>query len=100
MDFDMLLVSSGPQAGQSLQVQVLRDGAPLAGFAVELRSERFRAGFWRRTDEEGRISFVPPLPGYWIARGVDLRLSGERPDTFDSRFITLAFEVRPRTAAP
>jgi hypothetical protein len=100
MDFDMLLASFGPQVGQPLQIQVLRDGAPLAGFAVELRSERSRAGFWRRTDGEGRISFAPPLPGYWIARGVDLRQSSERPDTFDSRFITLAFEVKARTAAP
>ena len=100
MDFDMLLSSSGPQVGQPLQIQVLRDGAPLADFAVELRSERTRAGFWRRTDGEGRLSFQPPLPGRWIARGVDLRLSTGRTDEFDSRFITLAFEVKPRTAAP
>jgi hypothetical protein len=100
MDFDMLLSSPGPQVGQPLQIQVLRDGAPLADFAVELRSERTRAGFWRRTDSEGRLSFQPPLPGRWIARGVDLRLSTERPDAFDSRFITLAFDVKPRTAAP
>jgi hypothetical protein len=100
MDFDMLLTSPGPQVGQPLQIQVLRDGAPLADFAVELRSDRTRAGFCRRTDSDGRFSFQPPLPGRWIARAVDLRLSTEKPDTFDSRFITLAFDVQPRKAAP
>lgn len=100
MDFDMRLTSSGPQVGQPLQIQVLRDGVPLPDLAVELRSERTRFGLWRRTDADGRLSFQPPLPGHWIARAVDLRLSTERPDTFDSRFITLAFEVKPRTAAP
>lgn len=102
MDFDALLQTQGPppQVGQPLSLQVLRDGQPLAGFNVELRSDRTRSGLWRRTDDQGRVDFTPPLPGRWILRGVDLRLSAARPDSFDSRFLTLAFEVQPRTAAP
>jgi hypothetical protein len=34
-----------------------------------------------------------PLPGRWLLRGTELRLSQERPDTWDSRFVTLAFDV-------
>jgi hypothetical protein len=102
MDFDVLLDSHGqaPQVGRPLSQQVLRDSQALPGFNVELRSERTRFGIWRRTDAQGRVEFAPPLPGRWILRGVDLRLSSECPDSFDSRFVTLAFQVRPRTAAP
>lgn len=102
MDMDVLLDSRGqlPRVGQPLAFQVLRDGAPLADFAVELRSDSTRVGFWRRTDAEGRVQFQPPLPGRWILRAVDLRLSTTRPDTFDSRFITLAFTVATKTSAP
>jgi hypothetical protein len=103
MDMDVLLDSAqAPRVGQPIGFQVLRDGLPLADFAVELRSDRTPFGLWRRTDAEGRVQFQPPLAGQWILRGVDLRLSEDRPDTFDSRFVTLAFTVAPkaRTAAP
>jgi len=100
MDFDMLLTSPCPQVGQPLQIQVLRDGVPLADFAVELRSERTRAGFWRRTDAEGRLGFQPPLPGRWIARGVDLRLSTERQDEFDSLLERQHLEVESPLGEP
>lgn len=81
--------------GREKVFQVLRDGRPLPDFAVELRSDRSRFGIWRRTDADGRLRFTPPFAGQWLLRGVDLRVVD---DHFDSRFITLAFEVR--TAAP
>ena len=99
MGMDALL-ESGLQTvhvGDPLVFQVLRDGVPLPGFAVELRSDRSGFGIWRQTDAEGRVRIAAPLAGRWVLRGTDLRLSDSRPDTWESRFINLAFEV---VAAP
>ena len=92
--------ASARRVGDNLVFQVLRDGQPLADFAIELRSATVRFGRWGRTDAEGRIEFKAPLPGRWLLRGVDLRVAATDPDAWDSRFVTLAFEVQPRTAAP
>ncbi len=95
MGMDVLL-ESGLQPirpGDALVFQVLRDGAPLPDFAVELRSDRHRVGIWRKTDAQGRVRIVAPLAGQWVLRGTDLRLSDTEPDTWESRFVTLAFEV-------
>lgn len=95
MAMDVLLES--PQrplaSGQALQFRVLRDGQPLPDFAVELRSALSPLGVWRKTDAQGRVDFVAPLPGRWVVRGVDLRLSATEPDRWESRFVTLAFDV-------
>jgi hypothetical protein len=88
LGFDALLESTGPHV-----FRVLRDGQPLPDFAVELRHERARVGVWMRTDAQGRLSFTPTLAGNWLLRGIDLRVSATRPDTWDSRFVTLAFSV-------
>lgn len=89
MGLDVLLESTAPH-----RFRVLRDGQPLAGFAVELRHERSPVGVWRRTDAEGRLVFMPPLPGAWLLRGIDLRVSDDDPTRWDSRFVTLAFDVQ------
>ena len=81
------------QVGDALEFQLLRDGAPLAGQAVEFRSNLSRFGFWRRTDAEGRVRFTPPQPARWLLRGVDLRLADGDPDRWQSRFLTLIFDV-------
>lgn len=96
MAMDVLMRADGgaPIAvDQALGFQVLRDGAPLAGLAVEFRSERSTLGIWRRTDAQGRVEFAPPLPGRWVLRGTDLRLAAGDSDRWESRFVTLAFEV-------
>jgi hypothetical protein len=80
--------------GQLLEFQVLRDGRPLAGFAVELVSERSALGVWRETDGQGLLRHRLPFGGRWLLRGTDLRLSTERPGSWDSRFVTLAIEAR------
>ena len=82
--------------GDTLTVQVLRDGQPLAGLAVELRSQVSPIGIWRRSDAQGRLQVpVPALrPGPWLLRAIDLRVATNDPDRWDSRFITLAFEVQ------
>ena len=95
MAMDVLL-QSGVQTlrvGDALQFQVLRDGQPLAGLAVELHSDQSPLGFWKQTNAQGRVSFVAPLAGQWVLRGTDLRLSTTEPDMWESRFVTLAFEV-------
>lgn len=96
MGMDVLL-ESGLQAlrpNDPLQFVVLRDGQPLPDLPVELRSDLSPIGIWKKTDAQGRLSFQPPLAGHWILRGTDLRLSTSVPDTWESRFVTLAFEVR------
>lgn len=72
--------------------QVLRDGRPLPGFNVEFRHERARFGVWRTTGEDGTVDFATSLPGRWVLRGIDLRLADDQ--VFDSRFVTLAFDVQ------
>ncbi|KPF58654.1 hypothetical protein D621_05125 [beta proteobacterium AAP51] len=84
------------RAGDTLRAQLLRDGQPLAGLPLELRSDLSPLGIWRQTDAEGRISVPVPLAANWLLRGVDLRPAEGRPDAWDSRFITLAFEALPR----
>ncbi len=85
--------------GDTLDVQVLRDGQPLAGLAVELRSQVSPIGVWRRSDAQGRVQMpVPKLrAGPWMLRAIDLRVAPNDPDSWDSRFITLAFEVQDAT---
>jgi len=100
MAMDVLLESPQRplQPGQTLQFRVLRDGQPLPDLAMEMRSERSPLGLWRKTDAQGRVSFVAPLAGRWVLRGTDLRLSDTEPDLWVSRFVTLAFEVAPPSA--
>lgn len=82
---------------------VLREGKPLPGFAVELRSDtKPLLGTWHRTDDLGQLR-VPELPaGRWLLRGIDLRLSSTQADRWESWFLTLAFDggVAAAAAAP
>lgn len=91
MAIDAKLETASPRQGQPVVLRVLRDGQPLADFPVELRNGTLPVGLWRRTDAQGRVH-QPTLPaGRWLLRGIDLRLQPD--DTWDSRFVTLAFEV-------
>jgi hypothetical protein len=94
MAMDVLLASAGAVGvDRPLSFQVLRDGQPLPDFPVELQNAVSGLGIWRRTDAQGRIAFSPPLAGRWILRGTDLRLSDTQRDYWESRFVTLAFDV-------
>ncbi len=84
------------QAGDTLHFRVLHNGQPLAGQPIELRGDRLPFGIWRTTDAEGRASVTAPSAGQWILRGVDLRASPDKPDTWVSRFVTLSFQVAPK----
>jgi hypothetical protein len=81
------------RAGDTLRFQLLRDGKPLAGLPLELRSDLSPIGLWRTTDAEGRVELAVPLAGRWLLRGTDVRPSTQNPDRWESRFVTLAFEV-------
>lgn len=86
---------AGPLAvGSEATFQVLREGRPLADFNVELVNERSPVGLWHRTDAEGRLRARLPLPGRWLLRGTDLRLSPSDPTRWESQFITYAFEIK------
>lgn len=100
MDAVPLGEPAGWRRGDTGSFQLLRDGQPLAGLAVEFRHERAPMGFWRITDAQGRVQTRLPLAGRWVLRGTDLRLSSERPGTWDSRFVTLAFEVADSAVQP
>lgn len=110
LGMDLVVEHNGAvQAGNVITVRVLRDGAPLAGQAVELRGEVLPLGIWRRSGAQGRLQVTVPTAGHWLLRAIDLRLSPTSPDLWESRFATLAFEVRaasspapapPATPAP
>lgn len=95
LDLEIVLPGEQPiTVGHQLEFQVLRDGKPLAGFPVELVSERSPLGVWRETDEQGKLRHKLPFAGRWLLRGTDLRPAVARPDTWESRFVTLAVEAR------
>lgn len=86
------------RVGDTLQVQVLFDGKPLAGQMMELRSDLSPLGIWRQSDEQGRVSFPLALAARWLLRGINLRASPTDAKRWESDFITVALEVMP--AAP
>lgn len=96
MAMDVLLESGGAaiRPGDALVFRLLRDGQPLAGLSLELRGERDAS--WHKTDAQGRLRLPAPTPGRWVLRGTELRLSDGDRDRWESRFVTLAFEVRAR----
>ena len=86
--------------GGVLTFTVLRDGQPVPGLAVELRSALPAAGTWHQTDDQGQLR-VPALPaGRWLLRAIDLRPSGSQADQWESRFLTLAFDGGAEPAEP
>jgi hypothetical protein len=90
---DVLRETPAPKAGAEAMFQVLREGKPLADFNVELVNERSPIGLWHRTDAEGRVRARLPLPGRWLLRGTDLRVSERDATKWESQFITYAFDV-------
>lgn len=99
LDLEIVVLGDAPIAvGQPLEFQVLREGRPLAGFPVELVSERSPLGIWRETDSEGRLRHALPFGGRWLLRGTDLRLAPQG-DRWSSLFVTLAIEAPAAGAA-
>lgn len=95
MDVQLIAPRRPLRRGDEASFVVLRDGLPLPELAVELRSDLSPIGLWRKTDAQGRVTIKLPLAGRWLLRGTDLRPSSSRSDEWDSRFVTLAFDVAP-----
>lgn len=95
LDLEIVVLGDRPITARApVEFQVLRDGQPLAGFPVELVSARHPLGIWRVTDANGLLRHSVPFAGRWLLRGTDLRLSVQRQDAWESRFVTLVFEAR------
>jgi len=93
LGMDIVIDSGSAVAGRTIAARVLRDGQPVAGLPVELRSEDSALGIWRRTDDAGRLQVPAPAAGRWLLRATDLRPAADDPDRWESRFATLAFDI-------
>lgn len=83
------------RVGDTLQLQVLREGQPLPGQMMELRSDLSPLGIWRQSDAQGRISFPLPLAARWLLRGINIRPAPADPQRWESDFLTVVLEVLP-----
>jgi uncharacterized GH25 family protein len=81
-------------ARMELPIRVLRNGAPLPGFAVGLVRQGESQGILQTTDAQGRIAFKVDRPGLWLLRATDLRKSARQDADWESDFATMTFEVR------
>jgi hypothetical protein len=96
LDVIRLAPDAAPKVNDSASFQILRDGQPFADFPVELVNEASPLGLWTRTDKDGRIAIKLPLPGRWLLRGTDLRLSPADATRWESKFIAYSFDVVAR----
>ena len=88
------------RVGDTVRAQLLRDGRPVPGFALELRRAQETVGSWQTTDAEGRVTLSLPAADRWLIRGIDIRLSPSEPDAWETRFVSLAFGVTNEAARP
>lgn len=82
-----------PRTGADFVLQVLLDGRPLPGQAVELVSERNPLGVWRRSDAQGRLQYPIPFAGRWLLRATHLVPPAGGDKRWRSQFATLAIQV-------
>ena len=94
MPLEIVVLGDAPlRVGELADFQVLSQGEPVAGLAVELVSERSKLGVWARSDVQGRWQHRLPFGGAWLLRATLLEPDGER---WRSRFVTLTFDVAAR----
>jgi uncharacterized GH25 family protein len=93
LPLEIVVLGDAPlRAGQAAAFQVLAQGTPVAGLAVELRSERSPIGIWSQSDAEGRLRFTPPFGGEWLLRATLLE-ADTASSSWHSRFVTLVFRA-------
>jgi uncharacterized GH25 family protein len=80
--------------GDELPVRLLRDGAPLASFAVGLVHQGDAHGVLKTTDDQGRATFPIGQAGRWLLRATEVRRSTKPEADWESDFTTMTFEVR------
>jgi hypothetical protein len=93
LDVVRLAPAAAPKVNDTVNFQLLRDGQPFADFPVELVNQASSLGLWTRTDKDGRASVRLTLPGRWLLRGTDLRISPADPSRWESKFIAYSFDV-------
>ena len=64
-----------------MRAQLLRDGRPLVGLPVELRSDLSPIDFWRTTYADSRLQLPVPPPARWLLRVTDLQPAADKPDS-------------------
>jgi uncharacterized GH25 family protein len=80
--------------GDTITVRLLKNGRPLAGCSVGAVCERRSApATMKRTDAQGRVSFVLKASGRWLIRCTELRPSQQPDMDFESDFTTATFFV-------
>lgn len=81
------------RVGDVLSVRVLKDGVPVAGFALGFVA----AGEIREhvifTDSEGRAQATLDAPGAWLIHGTDLRHVVSDELEWESDFVTMTIDV-------
>jgi uncharacterized GH25 family protein len=81
------------RVGDEFPVRVLRNGTPLADFALNAVSAGESKGETRKTDADGRVAFTLKKAGRWLLRGTDIRKASGGDADWESDFATLTIEV-------
>ncbi len=81
-------------AGDALGILVLRNGQPLADFAVGAIREGVDTAVFSRTDAKGRAHVALKLAGKWLLNGTLIRRSSDPKHTWESDFTTITVRVR------
>jgi uncharacterized GH25 family protein len=84
------------KVGDDFPVRVLKDGKAFGGFSLNAVSAGQTKGETRKTDAEGRAKFRVGTAGRWLLRGTDIRKSTQPETDWESDFVTLTFEVKPK----
>ncbi len=82
--------------GEDFAVRVLKNGKPYADFALNALAAGEKKGETRRTDANGRIVFRLHKATTWLLRGTDLRKSTRDDADWESDFVTLTFQAKPK----
>lgn len=84
------------KAGNTMTVQVFKNGAPLAGFVLGCERENdSKHEVLKTTDAQGKTTFTLSKSGKWLLHGTELRPSSKPNLEYESDFTTLTVEVRP-----
>ena len=84
------------QVGQSLTVQLLAEGKPVADAAVTAASSVEGPAVKGRTDANGLVTFKIDREGAWLIKTVHMAKSAQPDADWESYWVTLVFH----TAAP
>lgn len=79
------------KVGDTLTIKVIRGGEELEGFSVGTVNGQGKTAM-QRTSQSGMVAIEIDAPGWWLARGTELRRKAD--GTWESDFTTLTFFVQ------